>query len=73
MTCFCLQNAKRLSVTAQEAGVKKEDLTIFKKGTKTVANFILTNDEDKKLYHEHYSCMPPPVFMIIITVAEVQL
>ena len=56
---------------AAEAGIRKEDLRMFKKGTRAIGNFILTNEDDKKLYYEQYSCMPPPLFMLIITAAEV--
>jgi len=66
-----LQVQENPDVVAKEAGVKKEDLKMFTKGKKAVGNYILTNEDDKKLYYEQYSCMPPPLFMIIITAAEV--
>ena len=32
---------------------------------------MLTKEEDKEYYYKHYSCIPPPVFMIFITLAQV--
>ncbi|XP_077975663.1 rhomboid-related protein 2-like [Styela clava] len=56
---------------ARKTGVDVKELNTFNKGVKAVGNFVLLNDEDKELYYEHYSCCPPPLFMILVSVAEI--
>nr|CAB3265566.1 rhomboid-related protein 2 [Phallusia mammillata] len=55
---------------ARKTGVKEEDLTKFKRGVHFVGDFVLTKEEDKQLYYEHYDCKPPPMFMILVSLAE---
>lgn len=62
------EDAKTIS---RKTGVSVSELTTFNKGVRAVGNFVLTNDEDKKQYYEHYSCVPPPLFMILVSVAEI--
>jgi len=59
------------SKTAAGAGVREEDVTMLKKGWKRVGRFVLPKQEDQLEYYEHYSCMPPPMFMILISVIEI--
>lgn len=51
--------------------MKIEEITTFRKGVKGVGNYVLTNEDDKKIYYEHYTCLPPPLFMLLVSVAEV--
>ena len=48
-------------------------MTMLKKGWKRVGRFVLPKQEDQLEYYEHYSCMPPPMFMILISVIEVRV
>lgn len=36
-----------------------------------VAEEFLTDERDRKYYADHYTCCPPPLFIIIITLVEV--
>lgn len=36
-----------------------------------VADEFLTDARDRKYYADHYTCCPPPLFIIIITLVEV--
>jgi hypothetical protein len=36
-----------------------------------VADEFLTDERDRKYYADHYTCCPPPLFIIIITLVEV--
>jgi len=56
--------------TARGAGVSKSDVTMFRRGVRGVGRFILPKQEDQEVYYEKYSCMPPPLFMILISLAE---
>jgi len=55
---------------AQATNISIRELTVFNRGVNFVGRFILTNEEDQKLYSDKYTCCPPPFFMILITLAE---
>lgn len=38
-----------------------------------VAEEFLTDERDRKYYADHYTCCPPPLFIIIITLVEVSI
>ena len=38
---------------------------------KAIANEFLTDERDRKYYADNYSCCPPPLFIIFITLVEV--
>ena len=40
---------------------------------KVIADEFLTDDRDRKYYADNYSCCPPPLFIIFITLVEVSL
>ena len=69
---FKFQDEEDVESAAKHAGVDVKELTLFKRGVKAVGNLVLSSEEDKKLYYEHYSCKPPPVFMITISLIEVR-
>jgi len=43
---------------------------LFDKMVKIVADEFLTDDRDRKYYADRYTCWPPPVFIIFITLIE---
>ncbi|CAK8682155.1 unnamed protein product [Clavelina lepadiformis] len=55
---------------ARRTGIDVKELSTFKKGVRAVGGFVLPNENDQKLYYEHYSCLPPPLFMILVSIAE---
>nr|XP_002130870.1 rhomboid-related protein 2 [Ciona intestinalis] len=59
-----------VEVVAKATGVAASDLTTFKRGVKFAGDMVLTNQHDKELYYKKYTCLPPPLFMILISVIE---
>ncbi|XP_076810907.1 rhomboid-related protein 2-like [Clavelina lepadiformis] len=55
---------------ARRTGIDVKELSTFKKGVRAVGGFVLPNENDQKLYYEHYSCLPPPLFIILVILAE---
>lgn len=43
----------------------------FSKMVNTVASNFLDDPKDRKYYADSYTCCPPPLFIIIITITEV--
>lgn len=48
-----------------------EDPPFFKKMVHVVAMEILPEERDRKYYADRYSCCPPPLFIILMTIIEV--
>lgn len=44
--------------------------TFFARMVKAIANEFLTDERDRKYYADNYSCCPPPLFIIFITLVE---
>jgi len=44
----------------------------WKKLNRRLADFVLTTDEDKLAYLKQYNCNPPPLFILIVSLAEVE-
>ncbi|XP_013783855.1 protein rhomboid-like [Limulus polyphemus] len=42
----------------------------FHRMVRAVAHEFLSDDRDRKYYADHYTCCPPPLFIIIITLIE---
>jgi len=59
------------ATTAKGAGVNVKDVTKFRRGVKGVGRFILPKEQDQQIYYERYTCLPPPLFMLLISVAEI--
>jgi rhomboid-related protein 1/2/3 len=36
-----------------------------------IGDEFLTEERDRKFYADHYTCCPPPLFIILITLVEV--
>jgi rhomboid-related protein 1/2/3 len=36
-----------------------------------IADEFLTEERDRKYYADHYTCCPPPLFVLLITLIEV--
>jgi rhomboid-related protein 1/2/3 len=36
-----------------------------------IADEFLTEERDRKYYADHYTCCPPPLFILLITLIEV--
>ncbi|KYQ51155.1 Rhomboid-related protein 3 [Trachymyrmex zeteki] len=36
-----------------------------------IGDEFLTEERDRKYYADHYTCCPPPLFIILITLVEV--
>lgn len=45
----------------------------FNKVVGTVAKHFLSDERDRKYYADMYSCMPPPIFILTITLVEVSV
>jgi rhomboid-related protein 1/2/3 len=43
---------------------------LFRRMVNIVADEFLTDERDRKYYADHYTCCPPPLFIIIITLVE---
>ncbi|CAH0389212.1 unnamed protein product [Bemisia tabaci] len=43
---------------------------IFSRMVHVIANEFLTDERDRKYYADHYTCWPPPFFIITITLVE---
>ncbi|KAG5889306.1 hypothetical protein JTB14_031952 [Gonioctena quinquepunctata] len=43
---------------------------LFRRMVTIVAGEFLTDDRDRKYYADHYTCCPPPLFIIFITLVE---
>ncbi|XP_072388271.1 protein rhomboid-like [Diabrotica undecimpunctata] len=43
---------------------------LFRRMVTIVANEFLTDDRDRKYYADHYTCCPPPIFILTVTLAE---
>lgn len=46
------------------------DPPLFRRMVTIVADQFLTDDRDRKYYAERYTCLPPPLFIISITLVE---
>ena len=46
-------------------------LLFFCRMVHLIAAEFLTDERDRKYYADHYTCFPPPVFIILITFIEV--
>ncbi len=46
---------------------------LFGKLVGTVAKHFLSDERDRKYYADMYSCMPPPIFILTITLVEVSV
>ena len=49
----------------------KHSPPLFNKVIGTVAKHFLSDERDRKYYADMYSCMPPPIFILTITLIEV--
>jgi rhomboid-related protein 1/2/3 len=38
-----------------------------------IADQFLTEERDRKYYADHYTCCPPPLFVLLITLIEVRV
>ncbi|KAK6624241.1 hypothetical protein RUM44_011100 [Polyplax serrata] len=38
-----------------------------------IANEFLTEERDRKYYADHYTCCPPPLFILLVTLIERKL
>jgi rhomboid-related protein 1/2/3 len=38
-----------------------------------IADEFLTEERDRKYYADHYTCCPPPLFVLLITLIEVTM
>ncbi|XP_019614885.1 PREDICTED: rhomboid-related protein 2-like [Branchiostoma belcheri] len=47
--------------------------TCFQKSVHRVAKEVLTEKSDRKIYSDYYSCFPPPLLMIILSLVQVSL
>ena len=63
-----------------EYKVRRQDLNrqsigknCFDKMVKAIGHHFLEDERDRKYYADSYSCRPPPLFIIIITLIEVSL
>lgn len=43
---------------------------LFKRMVQIIADEFLTHDRDRKYYADHYTCCPPPLFILFITLLE---
>eukprot|EP00058_Branchiostoma_floridae_P013672 XP_002599160.1 hypothetical protein BRAFLDRAFT_118864 [Branchiostoma floridae] len=52
--------------------VQPDDLprTCFQKSVHRVAKEVLTEESDRKIYSDYYSCFPPPLLMIILSLVQ---
>ncbi|XP_066293016.1 rhomboid-related protein 2-like [Branchiostoma lanceolatum] len=44
--------------------------TCFQKSVHRVAKEVLTEESDRKIYSDYYSCFPPPLLMIILSLVQ---
>ncbi|GLH02969.1 Rhomboid-like protein [Gryllus bimaculatus] len=42
----------------------------FRKMVRLIADEFLTEERDRKYYADHYSCCPPPLFVVFVTLLE---
>ena len=61
-----------------EYKVRRQDInresickTCFSEMVKAIGHYFLEDERDRKYYADTYSCRPPPFFIIIITLIEV--
>lgn len=60
------------TILVSKDGNEKRPLPkVFNKMIRTVARHFLDDDGDRKYYSNMYSCMPPPFFILTITLIEV--
>lgn len=50
-----------------------EPSPIFRRMVTVIAMEVLPEERDRKYYADNYSCCPPPLFIILITLVEVSL
>ncbi|XP_065338239.1 protein rhomboid [Cloeon dipterum] len=43
---------------------------VFRKMVRIIADEFLTEERDRKYYADHYTCCPPPLFVIFVTLLE---
>ncbi|KAH9497203.1 Rhomboid- protein 3 [Dermatophagoides farinae] len=60
------QTSSSISHSSNNSSMRR----IFNKMTRTVAKHFLEDERDRKYYADMYSCMPPPFFILTITLVE---
>uniref|UniRef100_H2ZIG5 rhomboid protease n=1 Tax=Ciona savignyi TaxID=51511 RepID=H2ZIG5_CIOSA len=63
--------AEDIEKVAKKAGVTRGQLAMFNKGYQRVGNFILTKDQQKLAYGDQYNCCPPPIGILLISLAQI--
>ncbi|XP_014476043.1 PREDICTED: rhomboid-related protein 3-like [Dinoponera quadriceps] len=43
---------------------------LFHRMVRMIGDEFLTEERDRKYYADHYTCCPPPLFIILITLVE---
>ncbi|GFG30474.1 hypothetical protein Cfor_12783, partial [Coptotermes formosanus] len=43
---------------------------VFRRMVRIIADEFLTEERDRKYYADHYTCCPPPLFILLITLIE---
>nr|CAD7600673.1 unnamed protein product [Timema genevievae] len=43
---------------------------VFRRMVRIIADEFLTEERDRKYYADHYTCCPPPLFIVLITLVE---
>ena len=56
---------------ARDTDISVRELTVFNRGVNLVGRFILPDKNDQKTYSDKYTCCPPPLFMILVSLVEV--
>ncbi|XP_065170646.1 protein rhomboid-like isoform X2 [Atheta coriaria] len=46
------------------------EASFFRRMVGVIAKEFLTDERDRKYYADHYTCRPPPIFIIIVTLVE---
>ncbi|XP_078490568.1 rhomboid-related protein 2-like [Ciona intestinalis] len=59
------------AVVAEGAGVSREHLSVFSRGYQTVGKFFLTKEQQKLTYGKQYKCCPPPIGILLISLAQI--
>lgn len=51
--------------------LSKRSLLSLSRMVRMIGDEFLTEERDRKYYADHYTCCPPPLFIILITLVEV--